>query len=211
MLSLVIPAYNAERFLPLILEKIPKEIETIVVDDGSKDNTKKIAERFKVKIIKHDVNKGKGAAMKTGAKHAKGDIIIFMDADNQHDPSEINKLIKPIQENEAEFVVGVRNCREIPFLRRIYNTLVRLSFNIFVDKNIADPLSGFRAIKKDAFNKLNLNADGYEIDSAMIFEAVKKNINIKNIPIKVNYDSKSNVRLFQALKLFIFILKNCIR
>jgi len=104
-----IPCFNTEHFIADVIIKARKYIdEVIVIDDGSQDKTAEIALSAGAKVIKHDINRGKGAAMKTAVANTKADIIVFIDGDGQHDPNNIPKLLEPILQEDADFVIGSR-------------------------------------------------------------------------------------------------------
>ncbi len=212
-ISLIIPAYNASGDISEVLKRIPSCVkEVIVVDDCSADNTADIAKSFGAKVIIHERNKGKGAAIRTGVSHASGSVIVMMDADNQHDPAEISRLAEPVMNGEAELVIGARRLSHIPLARRLYNLVVYMLILVFLRKNIKDPLSGFRVIGHSSMDRLGLKTDGYEIDPEIIFEAVKKGLHIKNMPISISYKKgTSNINFIKALSLIAFIIKGCIK
>jgi len=109
MVSLIIPACNEEKTIGEIIDRARKFVgEIIVVDDGSTDNTGMIALKHKAIVVSHRRNKGYTEALRTGFKHARGDIFVTMDADGEHDPNDIPKLVKPILEDKADLVLGVR-------------------------------------------------------------------------------------------------------
>ncbi len=113
-ISVIIPAYNEEKLLPGVLEKIPNFVdEVIVVDDGSSDGTYPLALSFskkdsKVKAFRLERNCGKGCAMREGIKYASGDVVVFMDADGQHRPEDVIKLVEPVIDGKADVVIGAR-------------------------------------------------------------------------------------------------------
>ena len=95
--SVIIPAFNEEQHIENVLRKIPRNYETVVVNDGSTDNTRKIAERFATKVVNHPRRMGKGAACRAGVKHTSNNILIFIDGDDQFEPSEITRLLKTLK------------------------------------------------------------------------------------------------------------------
>ena len=107
--SVIIPSFNVEKSLHEVVKRIPKNVfEVIIVDDGSTDGTGIVAKKTGAKVLTHEINCGKGRAMRTGINEAKGDIIVFLDADLQHMPEDIDKLIKPIRMGEIDITVGSR-------------------------------------------------------------------------------------------------------
>ena len=148
MISIIVPAYNEEKRIENTLKRIKKVSvakEIIVIDDGSKDKTAAKAGKY-AKVIRHTVNKGKGAAMRAGARAAKGDILVFIDA-SQFEPEEIPRLLDRMKKTRADMVVGIRDFRIIPWHRRITNNLTKLAVLMGTGKYISDALSGFRVIK----------------------------------------------------------------
>lgn len=109
-ITVVIPAYNEEKTIGGIVEELKQHgYDVLVIDDGSVDNTTKVAKEAGAKVIRHSTNRGYIEALRTGFKEASGDIIITMDADGQHQVKDIPKLVKPILEGEADLVMGARN------------------------------------------------------------------------------------------------------
>ncbi|HOP08775.1 MAG TPA: glycosyltransferase family 2 protein, partial [Candidatus Methanofastidiosa archaeon] len=150
--SVIIPSYNIERSVSEVVNRCPKEYEVIVVDDGSKDRTREIAETTRARVIAHERNMGKGQAMITGTENATGDIIVFIDGDLQHIPEDIPRLVSMISDGGYDMVIGSRrlyDTKGMPLLRKVSNkistSLVRLSLGI----RIRDTQSGFRAIRKE--------------------------------------------------------------
>ena len=185
--SLIIPAYNEEKGLPLVIEDyIDKVDEIIVVDDGSTDRTFDAAKKYDVKLYKHETNKGKVAALRTGVEHATGDIIIFTDADYTYPGKFIPDFLKKIEEG-ADLVLGSRfkNPKNIPFLNRIGNRIFSFLATYISCMNITDGQTGYRAFKKEIFDKLDVNAKSLEFETKMTVRAAK--LGYKIVEIQIEY------------------------
>lgn len=211
--SLIIPAYNEEENVSGVIKKVPPIIdEVIVVDDGSTDSTFEAVSKYPVKLVRHEKNLGKGAALKTGLRNSTGHILVFMDGDGQHNPLEIESLIKPLLEGKSDLVLGYRNLQDAPRIRKFSNFLARTAIKFFTRQEVNDPLCGFRAISKDAFNKLNLTKEGYEFEFDMIFEALKNDVRMANVPVSVDYDvGVSSITFLDNVKIIFFVLKECVK
>ena len=203
MISVIIPVYNEEQHIENVLRKIPKDYEIIVVNDSSKDGTRKVAERFVTKVVNHSRRKGKGAACKTGAKNASNDILVFIDGDDQFEPSEIPRFLKTL--NGADFVIGFRT--EFPFWRKLSNKYARASVSLATGQAFKDALCGFKAIRKDVYNSLNLRMNDYRTDVEMILESMKRNYDIRQVPVSVKYtkEIKTHISFIDNLKIGGFI------
>lgn len=186
---MIIPAYNEEKRIGKVLQRMPDFIdEVIVVDDGSKDKTSEVARGFGTKVIRLEQNQGKGRAMSEGIKKANGDIIVFIDADGQHKPEEIIKLVKPIVNGEADFVIGSRLIKvqgKRPLIRKISNfittSLIRLKLGI----SVKDTQSGFRAIRREFLPEIE--SKRYEVETEVLIKAVKKGARVKEVPVSMIY------------------------
>lgn len=213
--SVVIPARDEASSIGSLIAKIRESLsvyphEIIVVDDGSRDGTGEIARSSGLMVVSHAKSLGKGAAMKTGVKNASGDTIIFLDGDGAHDPQDIPRVIAPILEGKADFVIGSRalpNSRvsTSPLARRLSNKLASLVISLISSFflplatlfkcplkwiKITDCTSGFRAIKKESWQKLNLVSQGFQIETEMIYEAARNGLTIAEAPISCNWNSK---------------------
>ncbi len=196
--AVIIPAYNEERTVREVAEKAGKYVDkVIVVDDGSTDNTANEAMKTPAEVIVHQKNLGKAHAMKSGIWACEGvDIIIFIDGDLQHDPSEIPALITCIEEGN-DLCIGSRfyndnDSKNMPTANCISNKIVSFILSILTGRKITDPQSGFRAIKKRKLDDLKLDAVGYSIEHIMILEAVRKKFTIKEVPISCVYGEETS-------------------
>ncbi|MGQ4876049.1 MAG: glycosyltransferase family 2 protein [Promethearchaeia archaeon] len=195
-ISIVIPVYNEEKNIETVLKRIPnhQKYEIIVVDDGSTDKTVKVVQSIKdnrIKLLKHDKNRGYGAAILSGVKVSKGDIIITMDSDGQHCPEEIPLLIEPITNNEADVVIGSRylgNCKyKVPFYTKLGEKFINLCFWILYRKKVLNNQSGFRAFSKKArfiFQYTIYNK--FAFCTEILFKAAHYNLKIIEKGITVN-------------------------
>ena len=203
MISIIVPAYNEERKIEATLKRIrqidgPKEI--IVIDDGSRDRTGAKAKKY-ARVVRHKTNQGKGEAMRTGARSAKGSIVVFIDA-SQFDPREIKKLLRKMEQDRADMVVGARDFSLIPWHRRITNTLTKLAILIGTGRRIGDALSGFRAIKRKEFLALDTREKRYCIESEINFKALGSGMKVEEVPVSVTYLGERPVRKLGGLKAF---------
>ncbi|OQX78940.1 MAG: hypothetical protein B6D56_08085 [Candidatus Omnitrophica bacterium 4484_70.1] len=218
-ISVIIPAYNEEKRILPTLEKVydyfsrvqNMDFEIIVVDDGSKDNTEKVVKNFakdkskRVKFIKHKENKGKGTAVKTGMMEAKGEYILFSDADLSTPIEEFGKLKKAIDRG-YDIAIGSRGLPESkivipqPWYRRYIGKIFPLIVRIIVMKNFRDTQCGFKLFKKKIAKELfaNLVTSGFAFDVEILYKALKKEYNVKEIPVKWYNYKESKVSILKA-------------
>ena len=196
LISVVIPLYNEENSIKNLLKDFPNhyQYEIIIVDDGSTDNSiQKIKEinNSSIKIIHHERNLGYGAAIKSGFDHAKGDIIVTMYSDGQHDPNDITFLIKPLVANKADLIVGSRylgRCKyKIPLHTRAGEYFIKMSLWFLYNQKVCNNQNGFRAFKKDTLEILkNLKCNGMGFTTELLFESAYNGLKIVEIPITLN-------------------------
>ncbi|MEK6984034.1 MAG: glycosyltransferase family 2 protein [Nanoarchaeota archaeon] len=189
----VIPAYNEGRNIAKIIKKTKKHIRNVVVvDDGSKDNTKEMAESAGAIVLKHILNLGKGAALKTGCDYAiKKDakFMVVLDADAQHDPEDIPRFIEKL--DKCDIVFSYRKAsRKMPLVLRFGNWFISNVAGILYGVRLKDTQSGFRAFSKDAYRKIRWNASDYSMESEMISKAGKQRLKYVQIPIETIYSDK---------------------
>lgn len=204
---IIIPARNEEkRILPVIRKTKKFADNVIVVDDGSNDSTRKILEKEDVLVLKHIVNMGKGAALKTGCDYAKkhgAEILVVMDADGQHKPEDVPKLVHTLEKNNLDIVFGSRQQnKRMPFIFRWGNqVLSRLTQGITKVK-IQDTQCGFRAFTINAYRKIRWEATDYTIESEMVAKVGKNHLKYKEIPIQTIYlDKYKGTTIFHGLKI----------
>ena len=191
------PAFNEERYIGTLVLKARKYADSvIVVDDGSRDGTAEIARLAGAFIIRHPENKGKGTAIQSILDEVKKeipDVLILLDADSQHDPDEIPRLIKPVLDG-YDLVVGSRKLEKnrIPFLRRIGQKILLQSTRTLTRNKITDSESGFKAFSRKAIAALELSQKGFAVESEMIAVAEEKNLKITEVPISVQYKGDSS-------------------
>ena len=196
----VAPALNEEKTICWVIFECEKYADAvIIIDDGSTDSTAEIAKKCGAIVIQHNTNLGKGAALRTGFNEAlkrKADIIVTIDTDGQHDPSEISKLIKPIVDGEADVTIGSRfieqtDNMDMPSYRKIGNKILNFftSFNRSrIRDNVTDTQSGFRAYSSKVLGNLEIKSDNIGVDSQVLMELAKKNIGIVEVPISCQYE-----------------------
>ena len=214
-ISIILPAKNEagslEKLLPELRRAFPDE-EIIVVDDGSTDATIEICNSNDVSVITHVYSMGNGAAIKTGVRNATGNILVFMDADGQHTPDDIQRLIDKINAG-YDMVVGARQIdTHASITRRVGNTIYNKLASLMTGYPVEDLTSGFRAARARHFRKflyLLPNKFSYPTTSTMAF--FRSGLPVGYVPIKAmnrTGDRKSHIRLFHdGLRFLIIILK----
>jgi glycosyltransferase involved in cell wall biosynthesis len=188
-ISIIIPAYNEEQALkPVVEEYSPYVDEIIIVDDGSNDSTYEIAKTLqndRVRIFRHEKNQGKVAALRTGVEHATGDLVIFTDADCTYPARYIPEFVDKI-EHGVDLVLGSRQIKRenIPFFNRMGNFIFSSLAAYISGKTIVDSQTGFRAFRKEMFEKFDVDAKSLEFETKMTVRAAKLGYKIAEIPIE---------------------------
>jgi len=212
-LSIIVPVFNEEKTVSEVLEKLSKltikgmEKEIIVVNDGSTDNSKLEIQSFSkaqgknsklkgIKVISHNNNLGKGAAVRTGIKHAKGDYIVIQDSDLEYNPKDIAKLLLPIIKNKAIIVYGTR-LKRLPnlsgeertkrfFIHYLGNKFLSLVTSILYGQWITDMETGYKVFSKNAVDRLSLKSRSFDFEPELTVKLLKKGYSILEIPITTN-------------------------
>lgn len=192
-ISIVIPVFNEYNSLLPLLERISKvdfgiDKEIILVDDFSTDGTKNLYQNLPYKVLYHDRNMGKGAALRTGINHAEGDIIIIQDADLEYNPEDYKPLVDCIKNGEAEVVYGSRflcaeNKKNFLFLSYIANRVLTLLTGILYNTEITDMETCYKAFKSDIIKSINIKSNGFDFEPEITAKILKKGIVIKELPI----------------------------
>ncbi len=200
---ILIPAYNAQETLGSVLKRIESlKIDAIVVNDGSSDGTGEVASASGAQLLEHPVNLGKGAALKTGFQYIlqKGyQVMITLDADGQHDPSEIPLLLKIFRNVKPDILIASRAAEftKMTFLRRFWNRLGVKAVARLCHSDITDSQSGFRLIRTDILREIDLSTSRFETELELLIKACKKGFSVLSIPIptgRVDGTSSSHFR-----------------
>jgi len=190
---LLIPAYNEAKAIGQVVSAACKVMESVVVvDDGSQDGTAQIAEDAGAFVIRYEVNRGKGAALKTGFQYALDhgyDALITMDSDGQHAVDDIPTFLKAYDERGSGIILGSRmhDISTMPVIRRFTNKLTSLVGSLLARQRLSDSQSGFRLISTDVFRAVELETSGYEMESEILIKASRAGFRISSVPIKTIY------------------------
>ena len=213
---LVIPLHNEEKQVNQVLNGLSKSVfNIVVVDDGSTDGSMQILKKSDIphlSILTHKVNLGKGAAMKTGADYAfenGADAVIFIDADGQHSPKNVENFIEKLNMKKYDVIFGSRNLSfGVPLVRymgnKIASVVIRLLFGVY----ISDPICGFRAITKNAYSKIKWESTGYGVETEILARVGKNNLRFTEVPVDTIYhDKDKGVTMIDAFGVLGDVLK----
>lgn len=207
------PAYNEGRYIgTMVLNTRQYVDEVIVIDDGSTDNTAEIAGLAGAEVVRHEQNRGYGAAIQSiiaEARKRDPDILVILDADTQHNPQEIPNIIKPIQDGN-DFVIGSREKQgsKIPFYRRVGQKVILRSISVLSKKKLTDSECGFRAFSRKAISTLELKENGMAVSAETVAEAARRDLKVAEVPVSVTYrkDSSTHNPVAHGLGVFTRIL-----
>src|SRR5712692_1085449 len=190
-----IPAYNEDRFIgSLVLKLRARDRRILVIDDGSTDATAELAEAAGATVVRHGQNQGKMAAVQTAFEQAHrmdADVLVLLDGDSQHDPSDVDGLVEPILNGDADMVVGSRfvGVRSvIPRWRVAGQHALTLATNLGSGLRLSDTESGFRAFSRRAIDEMRFNGCGFAIEPATQFQAKARGWKVVEVPIHVHYE-----------------------
>ena len=211
---IVIPAYNEEKSIGNVIKELKQNNykNIVVVDDGSEDKTYEAAKKEGITVLKHILNRGQGAALKTAIDDALSngaDIIVTYDADGQHSVKDIKNMINPIKNKKVDITLGSRFLKKnkTPFIRKLF--LKGGAFVIFLmyGINLSDSHNGFRAMSRKAAEKIEIKSDGMEHASEILEEVKKKRLKYKEIPVTIEYTDYSTKRGQSTLNSFKILFK----
>ena len=207
--SVVIPAFNEEEGIAAVIEGIRARSpwrEVIVVDDGSTDGTAERASAAGARVVRHPYNKGNGASIKTGVRQAKGDVVLLMDADGQHDPDDAPSLIAPI--GIHDMVIGARAARDQAATRALGNAVFKAVASWLTDRPIPDLTCGYRAAKRERLLEiLHLLPNGFSYPTTSCLAFLKAGLNVAFTPIKARRRvGRSKIRVVRDGTRFLLII-----
>lgn len=212
-ISVVLPAKNEAHNITRVLRRLKHLLphaEIIVVNDGSTDNTAKLAAKAGAKVISHPYSQGNGASIKTGARNACGDILVFMDADGQHDPEDIPALLAKLDAG-YDMAVGARKAStHASWLRRFANGFYNKLASVMTGHRIEDLTSGFRAVKADKFRRfLYLLPNGFSYPTTSTMAFFRSGFPVAYVPIHAGKrEGRSHIKLVKdGIRFFVIILK----
>lgn len=213
-LSVIIPVYNEKNTINEILIRVQAMDmvdEIIVVDDGSIDGTREILQEMDgvglIKIVYHEKNQGKGAAVVTGIKNSEGDVILIQDADLEYDPRDYPELLKPIEEEIADVVYGSRFLggprRPTMFWHMVANKMLTLMTNILYDNILTDMETGYKVFRRDVVRDMTIHARRFDFEPEFTAKIMKRKVRIFEVPICFNprdYDEGKKIKLKDAVE-----------
>ena len=224
-LSIIIPVYNEEKTIKQVIEKVKnvklKEFskEIIIVEDCSTDKTREILKNLKdysLKIFFHDINKGKGAAVRTGLKNSTGEIILIQDADLEYNPEEYPKLLKPFEDKNVKVVYGSRlevirkNLSKMYKLHYFGNLILTLLTNILYGTKISDMETGYKVFRKEVMENMNLKSRRFDLEPEITAKILKRGYKIHEVPIGFNgrkFAEGKKITWVDGLKAAYYLLK----
>jgi len=212
--SVIIPVYNEKSTIEEILKRVEAQeiaTEILVIDDGSTDGTRDILaamnEEGGLRIILHDRNRGKGAAVRTGFQNATGDVFLIQDADLEYDPRDYPALIQPIEEDIADVVYGSRFLggprRTVMFWHMVANKLLTFMTNLLYNTILSDMETGYKVFKREIVDGMEIHANSFDFEPEFTAKILKKKVRVYEVPISFNprdYDEGKKIGMRDAFQ-----------
>lgn len=213
--TVLIPAYNASRTIGNLIERtlqyVPAE-QIVVIDDGSTDATADIASGMSCRVLRHSINRGKGAALQTGFDYCLTqtmEFVVTIDADLQHKPEDIQRFIEEFKRRPNDIILGSRlhNTAGMPFLRKVSNTITTFLVTARTGVTISDSQSGFRLISLNVLRSVRMEQTGFEAETEFLIKAAIHGFTIGGLPIETVYaGEKSHMTHLRTTLNFIKVL-----
>jgi glycosyltransferase involved in cell wall biosynthesis len=218
-LSVIVPVYNERNTVTEIVRRmrrvdLPLQLEVIMVDDGSTDGTDKVLgalEDSTVGVVRHDTNRGKGAAIRTGLAQARGDLVLIQDADLEYDPQDWPRLLAPILRGTAQVVYGSRFTGErmnLSFGRWAASRSLSLVTDVLYDTTLSDMLTGYKLFDRAVLDGITIESDGFEFEPEFTAKVLRRGHRIYEVPVSYvgrerregrKYDWKDGLRVLRTL------------
>jgi len=213
-LSVIIPVYNEVQNIREILKRVQATDlawEILIVDDGSTDGTRDILKELdgtdQIRVVLHEKNQGKGAAVRTGFAEAKGDVFLIQDADLEYDPRDYPAILKPIEEGIADVVYGSRFLgaarRSTMFWHMIANKLLTLATNILYNNILTDMETGYKVFRREVLDGITLHSNSFNFEPEFTAKILKKKVRIFEVPITFNprdYSDGKKIKIHDAFE-----------
>jgi glycosyltransferase involved in cell wall biosynthesis len=212
----LIPAYEEGPRIGAVVGAARRHLPVVVVDDGSTDDTADRAEAAGAMVLRQDPNAGKGAALRAGFRHALdagAPAVVTLDADGQHDPAEIPAFLHRFGERRAELIIGQRDLRSMPPVRRLSNTVGGLALALALGRSVPDNQSGYRLIGRTLMRALLASDEsGFEFEVEMIARCLALGLPLDSVPIRTIYAGEpSHIRPWRHLREFVRVTRKARR
>jgi glycosyltransferase involved in cell wall biosynthesis len=211
-LTVIIPVYNEAKTIEEIVRRVQKTglaNEILIVDDGSTDGTRDLLAaldgRDQIRVLLHDRNRGKGAAVLTGVAASRGEVLLIQDADLEYDPREYPNLLRPLEEGLADVVYGSRFLgaarRPILFWNMVANRILTFVTNILYNNILSDMETGYKVFRRQVAEDMSLRARGFEFEPEFTAKVLKRKVRIFEVPIAFNprdYEEGKKIKMRDA-------------